>query len=61
VIEGFFSGVSADEVLRDLSIVDLKQLWDKIVHQSVIREDLIDQLDTGLNDIEKDRAQLVRH
>lgn len=51
--------MSVNEILRDLNIVNLEELWDKIVHQSVVREEYIEQLDATLNDIEKDRARQV--
>ena len=59
VIEEMFNGVGVDEILRDLNIANLEELWDEVVRQSVIREEFIEQLDATLNDVEEDRTQQV--
>lgn len=59
VIEGLFSGVSAEDVLQKLNIVDVEELWDKILCQSAIREEFIENLDSSLSAIERDRVQQV--
>ena len=60
VIAELFNEVNPDEVLQKLTMVNLEQLWSKISSQSPIREELIQQLDTALQEVETDRAHLVK-
>lgn len=59
VIEGMFSRVSTDEVLKGQTIMDLEQLWKEITGQSAVREQHIQHLEVSLNEVERERTQRI--
>lgn len=59
VIVDIFSRTSAVEVLQDLSMPDMEEVWTEIASQSEIREEYIKQLHSALHAVETDRIQLV--